>query len=246
MRRNIVLGNWKLHGSQAFVTELLSQLCEDWVGVHHAEVVVCPPFVHLGQAYRELAHSNIVLGSQDVSAYEEGAYTGDVSAKMLHDIGCHYTLIGHSERRRYHLESDAQVVKKFIAAQQEHLLPVLCVGESEQERASGQTQEVVARQIDAVTRECGPGVWARAVIGYEPIWAIGTGNIATPEQAQEVHAFIRERLGEYGAQTRIIYGGSVTADNAGALFGMPDVDGALVGGASLKPDNFLQICRAAE
>lgn len=246
MRRNIVIGNWKLHGSQAFTSELLGSLAKGWMGVHQAEVVVCPTFVHLGQAYAELAHSNIAVGGQDVSAYEEGAYTGEVSGEMLHDIGCQYALVGHSERRRYHQESNELVAKKFEAAQKAHIFPVLCVGETEQERAAGDTFNVVGAQIDAVTSRCGSGAWARAIVGYEPVWAIGTGNIATPELAQEVHNFIRVRLGEAGVQTRIVYGGSVNADSAPGLFAQPDIDGALVGGASLKANEFLQICRAAE
>lgn len=246
MRRNIVIGNWKLHGTQAFVSELLREFVAGWVGVHQAEVVVCPALVHLSQAYTELAHSNIAVGAQDVSAFEEGAYTGEVSGEMLHDIGCQYALVGHSERRRHHQESNELVAKKFDAALKAHLLPVMCIGETEQERNEGKTFEVLTAQLNAVLDHCDSSVWARAIIGYEPVWAIGTGKVATPEIAQEVHAFIRTLLGDVGAQTRIIYGGSVTADNAAGLFAMPDIDGALVGGASLKAPNFLQICRAAE
>lgn len=246
MRRNIVIGNWKLHGTHAFVSELLRTLINGWVGVHRAEVVVCPAFVHLGQAYTELVHSNIALGGQDVSAFEEGAYTGDVSAEMLHDVGCHYALVGHSERRRYHQESNELIAKKFEAAQKAHLLPILCVGETEQERTAGRTFDVVAEQLDAVISRCGLPSLARAIIGYEPVWAIGTGKVATPELAQEVHQFIRGRLGEVGEHTRIIYGGSVSAESAPKLFAQSDIDGALVGGASLKANDFLQICRAAE
>ncbi len=246
MRRNIVIGNWKLHGTQAMVGELLQSLVKGWVGVHQAEVVVCPTHVHLGQAFTELAHSNILVGAQDVSAYEEGAYTGEVSGEMLHDIGCQYTLVGHSERRRYQKESNELCAKKFEAALKAHMLPVFCIGETEQQRADGRTFEVLDAQLDAVLNRPDNSVWARAVIAYEPVWAIGTGKVATPEIAQEVHARIRSRLGDMGAQTRIVYGGSVSPDNAEGLFAMPDIDGALVGGASLKADKFLQICRAAE
>lgn len=246
MRRKIVLGNWKLNGSQAFASTLLQRLAAGWVGAHQAEVVVCPPFVYLTQGYTELIHSNITLGGQDVSAYEEGAYTGDISGEMLHDAGCQYTLVGHSERRRYNRESNALTAKKFVAAQKAHLAPVLCVGETEQDRESGNTFKVIADQLDVVTQLCGAGAWNRAVIGYEPVWAIGTGKVASPEQAQEVHKFIRARIGEVGEQTRIVYGGSVSPTSASALFSQPDIDGALVGGASLKAKDFLQICQAAE
>lgn len=228
------------------VGELLQSLVKGWVGVHQAEVVVCPTHVHLGQAFTELAHSNILVGAQDVSAYEEGAYTGEVSGEMLHDIGCQYTLVGHSERRRYQKESNELCAKKFEAALKAHMLPVFCIGETEQQRADGRTFEVLDAQLDAVLNRPDNSVWARAVIAYEPVWAIGTGKVATPEIAQEVHARIRSRLGDMGAQTRIVYGGSVSPDNAEGLFAMPDIDGALVGGASLKADKFLQICRAAE
>lgn len=228
------------------VGELLQSLVKGWVGVHQAEVVVCPAHVHLGQAFTELAHSNILVGAQDVSAYEEGAYTGEVSGEMLHDMGCQYTLVGHSERRRYQKEGNELCAKKFEAALKAHMLPVFCIGETEQQRADGRTFEVLDAQLDAVLNRPDNSVWARAVIAYEPVWAIGTGKVATPEIAQEVHARIRSRLGDIGAQTRIVYGGSVSPDNAEGLFAMPDIDGALVGGASLKAEKFLQICRAAE
>ncbi len=246
MRRNIVLGNWKLHGTQASVTALLRALTSSWVGVHQAEVVVCPAFVHMGLATTELAYSNIALGAQDISAFEEGAYTGEISGEMLHDIGCQYTLVGHSERRKYHQESDELVAKKFEAALKSHLLPVLCIGESDQDYQAGRTFDVVGAQLDAVASRCGRQSLARAIVGYEPGWAIGTGNVATPEHAQQVHHFIRSQIGDVGMHTRIVYGGSVTAINAAGLFAQPDIDGALVGGASLKPNDFLQICRAAE
>ena len=246
MRRQIVIGNWKLHGNQLFVTGLLHNLASGWVGVHRAEVVVCPANVHLELAYRALAHANIGLGAQDVSHFSEGAYTGDISAEMLHDVGCHYAIVGHSERRRYHAESDAEIAKKFEAAQAARLVPILCVGESAQARESGATLEVIDRQIKAVSDVCGMENIARAIVAYEPLWAVGTGKTATPEQAQQVHQFIRAELGGAGALTRIVYGGSVNPLNARTLFSMPDIDGALVGGAALKAQDFLDICRAAE
>lgn len=246
MRRQIVIGNWKLHGNQAFVTELLHSLVGGWVGVHEAEVVVCPAYVHIELAYRALAHSNIGLGAQDVSHFAEGAYTGEISAEMLHDVGCQYVMVGHSERRRHRGEANSEIAKKFEAAQNARLVPILCVGESEQARQRGVALDIIERQIRAVSDVCGAENLARAVVAYEPLWAVGTGKTATPEQAQEVHQFIRAELGSAGALTRIVYGGSVTAQNAMSLFSMPDIDGALVGGAALKAQNFLEICRAAE
>lgn len=246
MRRQIVIGNWKLHGNQLFVTDLLQALVDGWVGVHRAETVVCPAHVHVDMAYRALAHSNIGLGAQDVSQFGEGAFTGDVSASMLHDLGCHYVIVGHSERRKYHGESNGLIAKKFAAAQRARLVPILCVGESAEERAQGITIEVIDRQLKAVVDRCGSEQIARSVIAYEPLWAVGSGKTATPQQAQEVHQFIRAELGDYGALTRIVYGGSVTPLNARTLFSMPDIDGALVGGAALKARDFLDICQAAE
>lgn len=246
MRRQIVIGNWKLNGNQVFVTGLLQQLVASWVGVHRAEVVVCPSFVHVDMAYDLLAHSNIGLGAQDASHFSSGAYTGDVSADMLHDMGCHYVIVGHSERRRYYGESNETVAKKFAAVQNARLVPILCVGESAEDRAKGRAIKVIDEQINVVAQYCGREHLARAIIAYEPIWAVGSGNTATPEQAQEVHQFIRKDLGQYGGLTRIVYGGSVTPLSARALFSMPDIDGALVGGAALKAHDFLEICQAAE
>lgn len=246
MRRQIVIGNWKLHGDQQFVAELLRELMNGWIGVHQAEVVVCPSFVHMDLAGRTLGHSNIMLGAQDVSHFAEGAYTGDVSASMLHDLGCHYAIVGHSERRRHYGETNELVAKKFQAAQDARLVPILCVGESAKEREQGITLEVIGRQLQAVADYCGAERIARGVIAYEPLWAVGTGKIASPEQAQEVHEFIRRGLGPAGVITRIVYGGSVTPSNAQSMFAMPDIDGALVGGAALRASDFLEICRAAE
>ena len=246
MRRQIVIANWKLHGNQAFVSKILRELVIGWVGVHSAEVVVCPAYVHLAQAYTELAHSNIGLGSQDVSYFAEGAYTGDVSAEMLHDAGCHYAIVGHSERRNYHKETDDIVARKFEAAQKARLVPILCVGESAEEREAGRTIEVIDRQIKAVADRCGMENLSRAILAYEPLWAVGSGRHATPTQAEEVQFFIRQELAGYGESTRVVYGGSVTAQNAHNFFSMPDIDGVLVGGAALKAPEFLEICRAAE
>ncbi len=245
-RRQIVIGNWKLNGSISSVTDLLHELVSGWVGVHQAEVVVCPAHVHLLHAYNELAQSNIALGGQDVSAYEAGPYTGDVSADMLHDMGCQYTIVGHSERRRFHCETNEQVARKVERAQASMLVPIVCVGESLTERQSGMALQVIERQLSAVIDHCGVERLARAVVAYEPLWAVGTGVTAAPEQAQEVHAHIRGMLGSVGMLTRIVYGGSVKAGNAKALFAQPDIDGALVGAASLVAKEFLDICQAAE
>jgi triosephosphate isomerase (TIM) len=245
-RRQIVIGNWKLHGSIGSVTDLLQQLVSGWVGVHQAEVVVCPAHVHLLHAYNELAQSNIALGGQDVSAFDSGPYTGDVSAEMLHDAGCQYAVVGHSERRRFHCETNEQVARKVERAQAAMLVPIVCVGESFAERQAGIALEVIERQLAAVIDHCGVERLARAVVAYEPLWAVGTGVTAEPEQAQEVHAHIRAMLGSVGLLTRIVYGGSVKSTNAKALFAQPDIDGALVGGASLIAQEFLDICQAAE
>ena len=246
-RRPIVIGNWKLNGNTSFVSDLLDEITAQWVGVHQAEVVVCPAFVHLGQVSNEhLVHSNIVLGAQDCSQFEEGAYTGDVSADMLHDLGCQYVIVGHSERRRFYAETDAQIARKFDLVHQAMMTPILCVGESAEQHQAGKALQVIKRQVCPALDYCGIQKLARGVIAYEPLWAVGTGVTATPDQAQEVHHFIRQLLGPIGQSVRVIYGGSVKPNNAQALFSEPDIDGALVGGAALKADDFIEICRAAE
>jgi triosephosphate isomerase len=198
---------------------------------------------------RALKESSIAVGAQDVSAETAGAFTGEVSAAMLKDVGCRYVIVGHSERRALYHEDDQLVARKFMAAQSQKLVPILCVGESLDERERNLTETVVARQLDAVLTVAGIGAFAEAVVAYEPVWAIGTGKNATPEQAQAVHAFIRGRIAgrddKIAARLRILYGGSVKASNAAELCGMPDVDGGLVGGASLKSDEFGRICAAA-
>lgn len=248
MRRPLVAGNWKMHGSRAENAQLLEALIEasDAPGV---DVVVCPPFVYLWEVARLVKESSLTVGAQDVCAEAQGAFTGEVSAAMLKDVGCTYVLVGHSERRALYGEGDLLVARKFVAAQAGHLTPILCVGETLEERERGATREVVARQLDAVLDLAGVATLARAVVAYEPVWAIGTGKTATPDQAQEVHAFIRDRISTrdamIGGAVRLLYGGSVKASNAAELFGKPDVDGGLVGGASLKADEFLRICAAA-
>lgn len=246
MRRPIVIGNWKMNGDFATNRELLAGLTAQWTGVHQTEVAVCPPFVYLAAAAEVLENTNIGLGSQDVSKNGNGAYTGEISGPMLVDTGCRYAIVGHSERREYHGESSQLVAEKFQAALDNGLIPVLCVGETLEEREAGKTFDVVGKQLLAVVEHVGlPGV-AKGIIAYEPVWAIGTGKTATPEMAQDVHSYIREVLGPEGDQVRILYGGSVKPDSAEGLFSQKDIDGALVGGASLKADDFVAICRAAE
>ncbi len=249
MRRPIVAGNWKMHGSRAENTRLVDELLAAFPARGAAECVVCPPFVYLQDVARALRDSAIGLGAQDVCAEAQGAFTGEVSAAMLKDVGCAYVIVGHSERRTLYGEGDQLTARKFAAAQARGLIPILCVGEQLAERESGRTEEVVARQLEAVLQLCGAASLEQAVIAYEPVWAIGTGRNATPEQAQDVHAFIRARIAardaKIAASARILYGGSVKAGNAAELFAQPDVDGGLIGGASLKADEFLAILAAA-
>jgi triosephosphate isomerase len=235
MRGRLVAGNWKMHGSRESNQALLDAIVSS--GVAGA---VCVPFPYLAQVAGRLRGTRVEWGAQTLSEHPRGAYTGEVSAAMLGEFGCRYVLVGHSERRQLFGESDAQVAAKFAAARGAGITPILCVGETLEEREAGRTQDVVARQLDAVLSG---GRLDDAVLAYEPVWAIGTGRTATPEQAQEVHAFLRGRAGQW---TRILYGGSVKADNAAAIFAMPDVDGGLIGGASLVAADFIAICRAAE
>jgi triosephosphate isomerase (TIM) len=248
-RRRIVAGNWKMHGSKQENQQLLDGLMARGAIDDAVTCVVCPPFVYLAEAVRVLRGSAIGVGAQDVCAELSGAFTGEVSAAMLRDVGCQYSLVGHSERRAIYSESDSLVARKFAATQALALLPILCVGESLAERDAEQTHAVVSRQLDAVIELAGVASLSKAVIAYEPVWAIGTGRTATPAQAQDVHAFIRRRVAGHDASIaagiRILYGGSVKASNAAELFAMPDVDGGLIGGASLKAEEFLAIWKAA-
>ncbi len=249
MRRPFVAGNWKMHGSRAANETLLAELERRLKPEWPVEMVVCPPFVYLADAARQLEGGRVGVGAQDVCAEPVGAFTGQVSAAMLVDVGCRYAIVGHSERRRLYHEDDALVARKFAAAQRAGLVPVLCLGETLEEREAGATEAVVARQLDAVLSIHGAESLSKAVLAYEPVWAIGTGRNASPQQAQDVHAFLRRRMAAQDAtlagQVRIVYGGSVKAGNAAELFAMPDVDGGLVGGASLSADEFQQICAAA-
>ena len=249
MRRPVVAGNWKMHGSrsanQALLTELERRLKPEWP----IDVVVFPPYVYLTDAGRLLDGGQIRVGAQDVCAEAGGAFTGQVSVAMLKDVGCRYVIIGHSERRRLYHEDDALVARKFAAVVQAGLIPVLCVGETLEEHEAHQAEAVVARQIQEVIAMNGIASFAQAIVAYEPVWAIGTGRTATPQQAQGVHAYLRGRIAAQDAniagRLQILYGGSVKGGNAAELFAMPDVDGGLVGGASLSADEFQQICAAA-
>lgn len=249
MRRKFVAGNWKMHGSLVENASLLDVLKAALTGLSGADVAVCAPYPYLAQLQQNLSGTNIGWGAQNLSEQAKGAYTGEVSASMLLDFGCRYVIVGHSERRAQYGESDAQVALKFVAAQNAGLVPILCVGETLAERESGVTESVVARQLDAVVQAAGIGSFANAVVAYEPVWAIGTGKTATPDQAQAVHAFIRRKLGESDASVAgnlvIQYGGSVKAANAAELFSQPDIDGGLIGGASLIAEEFSAICKAA-
>jgi triosephosphate isomerase (TIM) len=250
MRRPVVVGNWKMHGSRADNARLVEALVAQYPADPGADCVVCPPFVYVQEVGRMLRDAPIGLGAQDVCAEGLGAFTGEVSAAMLRDVGCGYVIVGHSERRLLYRESDQLVARKFAAAcHSKSLIPILCVGEQLAERDSGRCHEVVSRQLDTVLELCGPESLEQGMVAYEPVWAIGTGRNATPEQAQEVHAVIRQRIAVRDARiagaTRILYGGSVKAGNAAELFAMPDVDGGLIGGASLKADEFLSILAAA-
>jgi triosephosphate isomerase len=251
MRSTIIAGNWKMYKDLEETRGFLGALLERLPTLpEHLRVLVCPPYTSLAVAGEMLRGSSVGLGAQDMSEHDEGAYTGEVSWKMLRSAGCEYVLLGHSERRQYHRETDEQVNRKAAKALDHGLLPVLCVGETLQEREAGATNDVVARQIRGVLRGLSSQSMSRVVIAYEPVWAIGTGRNATPAQAQEVHVLIRSLLaelygGETARQTTIQYGGSVKPDNAAGLLGQDDIDGALVGGACLKVDSFLQILDAA-
>jgi triosephosphate isomerase len=250
MRRKLVVGNWKMHGSLALNAALLGAIKTGAAQLSRVDIAVCAPFPYLAQLQAELAASAVKWGAQDVHQLEKGAFTGEVSAAMLADFGCTYVIVGHSERRSIYGESSRLVAEKFVAAQQAGLIPILCVGETLEQREHGETETVVAEQLDAVIAVAGVQALRKAVLAYEPVWAIGTGKTATPEQAQAVHAFIRQRVTEQDVQVAqglvILYGGSVKAANAQELFAKADIDGGLIGGASLVADDFLGICRAGQ
>ncbi len=244
MRDKLVVGNWKMNGGLVANALLLARLASEWTHREQRKLVVCVPAPYVGQAQAALSSSAVMWGVQDVSEHASGAYTGEVAAGMAAEFGCRYAIVGHSERRRLHGETDRVVGAKAVAALGGGLVPVACVGETLDERERGATEEVVARQVDAVIDALGAAM-CRCVVAYEPVWAIGTGRTASPEQAQAVHAVLRSRLAGAGAgDVSVLYGGSVKGSNAAALFAMPDIDGALVGGASLDANEFLTIARA--
>lgn len=250
MRKKLVAGNWKMHGSLVENKALLDVLVLELGQVTTAGCIVCAPFPYLAQVQSVLSGSALAWGAQNVSNQANGAYTGEVSTSMLQDFGCRYVIVGHSERRALYGEDDASVAAKFVAAQAAGLIPILCVGETLEEREASVTEAVIGRQLDAVLTVSGIEGMRHAVVAYEPVWAIGTGKTASPEQAQAVHAFIRARLAmldkNVAASLVIQYGGSVKATNAAELFSQPDIDGGLIGGASLVADEFIAICRAAQ
>jgi triosephosphate isomerase len=251
MRRKLVLGNWKMHGSSASIQSLLGELNASGLGdSQNVDVGVFPTFVHIPMVVSELADSSIAVGAQNGHAQQQGAFTGEVSVSMLLEMGVSYCLVGHSERRALFSETDSLVAEKFAAVQAAGLIPVLCIGESLEDREQGLTSHVVIAQLDAVLAKVGVEAFANAVIAYEPIWAIGTGKTASPEQAQAVHKTLRDHVAASSAEiasgVRLVYGGSVKSANAQELFDQADVDGGLVGGASLSAREFIAICKSAD
>lgn len=251
MRKPLVAGNWKMNGTRAEAEALIKALRSGLGVTVTAQIAVCPSHVYLAEVKSLLQGSSVALGAQNVSQRNNGAFTGEVSAAMLLDVGCEYVIVGHSERRAFYGEDDLVVAEKVIAASKAGLKPIFCVGELLAERESGKTEVVVARQLDAVLDSAeGLAALQKAVIAYEPVWAIGTGKTASPAQAQEVHEFIRQRIAvkdaALAARIQLLYGGSVKGNNAEELFAQIDIDGGLIGGASLDAAEFLTICRAAK
>lgn len=249
MRKILVAGNWKMNGSNAANKALVAGLLDGVPEGDGFELLVCPPFPYLAAVAQQAAGSKVSVGAQNVAEHEAGAYTGETAPSMLVDVGCAYVIVGHSERRAMYGESSQQVAAKYVAAQAAGLRPILCVGETLEERESGTTESVINEQLDAVVELAGIASIANAVIAYEPVWAIGTGMTATPDQAQDVHRHIRARLAiadaELAAKVQILYGGSMKGENAPGLLSMEDIDGGLIGGASLKARDFLAIAQAA-
>lgn len=248
MRKPLVAGNWKMNASSAETNALVTALVGGFSG-SGVEVLICPPATYIQQVKELCQGSPFQVGAQNCSEHYSGAYTGEIAAHMLADLGCSHVIIGHSERRSLYHETDQKAAAKFEEAKKAGLIPVLCVGETLEERRAGQALAVIEQQIRAVFERLGSDAFQQAVIAYEPVWAIGTGETATPEQAEEVHSAIRRQVSEEDAEAaqelRILYGGSVNAGNAATLFAMPNIDGGLVGGASLKANDFLTICQAA-
>lgn len=256
MRKQMVAANWKMNGTHASNQALLTLLQTHATEFKNIDVAIFPPAVYLDQVKRALSGTGIYWGTQNISSYREGAYTGEISAQMLRDFNCDYTLIGHSERRCLYAELDLDqlvldqlVAEKYEMAINSGITPIICIGESPEEHAQGRTEEVVLRLLDTLIEHKGAKSLSQTVLAYEPVWAIGTGKTATPEWAQNVHSFMRERIARHDKQTaeniRILYGGSVNSDNARSLFSQPDVDGGLIGGASLNASEFVKICQVA-
>ena len=250
VRQKMIVANWKMNGAFDMAYSLLEEVLDGTRNLDRVDIVICPPYVYLHYVAQLIAaNPRVSLGAQNCSEHSAGAYTGEVSSSMLKDAGCKYVICGHSERRQYHAETDAEVARKTVATIEQHLAPITCVGETLEERQSGKTRMVVERQVDAVLERCGRELIDQVTFAYEPVWAIGTGRSATPDEAQDVHRIIRTRVGglseRAAASCKILYGGSVTGDNAAAVLSQADVDGCLVGGASLKSAQFIEICKAA-
>lgn len=253
MRNTLVAGNWKLNGSKASINELLAAILDgmsDGSVTENTNVAVCAPYIYIPLVQQILEGTTIAYGSESISEHDSGAFTGEISGAMLNDFACQYAIVGHSERRTLFGEKDQDTANKFAAAKKHGITPILCLGELLEEREQGLTETVVARQLDAVIQQHGVDALNGAVIAYEPVWAIGTGKTASPQQAQDVHAFIRGKIAALNSDIanniQILYGGSVNGSNANELFAMPDIDGGLIGGAALKADDFLAICRAGQ
>lgn len=254
MRNTLVAGNWKLNGSKASIAELLKGILDGMSNgssvKSKTDVAVCAPYIYIPYVQEILIGTDIAYGSESISEHDSGAFTGEISGSMLNDFSCDYAIVGHSERRTIFGEKDNDTANKFAAAHKHGIKPILCIGELLEEREQGVTETVVARQLDAVIDQQGVEALADAVIAYEPVWAIGTGMTASPQQAQDVHAFIRSKIAALNAsvaeKVQILYGGSVNGGNADELFAMPDIDGGLIGGAALKAEDFLAICRAGK
>jgi len=244
MRKPIIAGNWKMYKTEAEAVDFVQKLKPNVADVHDRTIVVCPPFPVLSKVWDEICNNKIALGAQDLFWEDDGAYTGEVSAPMLKAVGCTYVIIGHSERRQYFGETDETVNKKLFVALKHRLIPIVCIGEKLEEREKGITFQVIEKQIKGGFKGLGTGDWGSVTIAYEPVWAIGTGKTATPDQAQEVHSFIRKHLPKETAdKVRILYGGSIKPENIKDLMAQPDIDGGLVGGASLKIDSFVKIIK---
>lgn len=249
MRTKLIAGNWKMHGSKSFIESLMNGITGQLSAEMESDVLVCPPAIYIPLVKDLISEQSIAVGAQDISEQEQGAYTGEISGDMLKDNGCQYVIVGHSERRSLYGETDLLVAHKVGKAIEFGLTPILCVGETLEQREKGSTMQVVQQQLDAVIDTLGIDAFAKIVVAYEPVWAIGTGVTASPDQAQDVHSAIRTHLRDKNAQVaesiKILYGGSMKAANAEELLAQPDIDGGLIGGASLKADEFIAICNIA-